>query len=108
VDYVPWIDTFKVPPETDILVNATSIGLYPQVDEKPNIDYDTLSKGMYVQDVIPNPAFTPFLREADKRGVKWQSGLQMLINQAALNITMWTGKQPNKEVMRRALEKALQ
>ena len=108
VDYVSWVDKFKIPPETDILVNATSIGLYPKIDEKPNIDYDTLAKGMYVQDVIPNPAFTPFLREADKRGMRWQSGLQMLINQAALNITMWTGKQPNKEVMRRALEKALQ
>jgi shikimate dehydrogenase len=107
VEYVPWVDRFRVPPGTDILVNATSIGLYPNVNDKPNLDYDTLEKGLYVQDVIPNPAFTPFLREADQRGLKWQSGLSMLINQAALNITMWTGKQPNKEVMRKALEKAL-
>jgi len=107
VDYVPWVDAFKVPTDTDILVNATSIGLYPNVDDKPNIDYDTLTKSVYVQDVIPNPAFTPFLKEADKRGLKWQSGLSMLINQAALNITMWTGLEPDKEVMKQALEKAL-
>jgi len=107
IDYVPWVDAFKIPEGTDILVNATSIGLYPNVDDKPNIDYDTLSKSMYVQDVIPNPAFTPFLKEADKRGLKWQSGLSMLINQAALNITMWTGLEPDKEVMKQALEKAL-
>ena len=107
VDYVPWIDAFKIPADTDILVNATSIGLYPNVDDKPNIDYDTLTKSMYVQDVIPNPAFTPFLKEADKRGLNWQSGLSMLINQAALNITMWTGLEPDKEVMKQALEKAL-
>jgi shikimate dehydrogenase len=107
VDYVPWVDKFKVPVGTDILVNATSIGLYPNVDDKPNIDYDTMTKDMYVQDVIPNPAFTPFLREADRRGVRWQSGMQMLINQAALNITMWTGLKPNKDVMLKALEKAL-
>lgn len=107
VDYTPWVGAFKVPAETDILVNATSIGLYPNVNDKPNVDYDSIGKGVYVQDVIPNPAFTPFLQEADKRGLKWQSGLQMLINQAALNIVMWTGKQPNKEVMRKALEKAL-
>jgi len=31
----------------------------------------------------------------------------MLINQAALNITMWTGLTPNKDVMRKALEEAL-
>ena len=107
VDYVPWVGQFKIPAGTDILVNATSIGLYPNITDKPNIDYDTLSSAMYVQDVIPNPAFTPFLQEAEKRGVKWQSGLAMLINQAALNITMWTGLEPDKEVMKQALEKAL-
>jgi shikimate dehydrogenase len=107
VDYVPWADTFKIPVGTDILVNATSIGLYPNVADKPNIDYDTISKGMYVQDVIPNPAFTPFLREAEARGARWQSGMQMLVNQAALNIAMWTGLKPSKAVMLKALEKAL-
>ncbi len=107
VDYVPWVDQYKIPAGTDILVNATSIGLYPNVDDKPNIDYDTLTTAMYVQDVIPNPAFTPFLQEAEKRGIRWQSGLAMLINQAALNITMWTGLEPDKEVMKQALEEAL-
>jgi shikimate dehydrogenase len=107
VEYVPWVDRFKIPSGTDILVNATSIGLYPNVDDKPNIDYDSIAKDTYVQDVIPNPAFTPFLHEADSRGLRWQSGMQMLINQAALNITMWTGLKPNKDVMKKALEKAL-
>ena len=107
VAYTPWADAFQVPADTDILVNATSIGLYPNVNDKPNLDYDSIGKGVYVQDVIPNPAFTPFLKEADRRGLKWQSGLEMLINQAALNITMWTGKKPNKLVMRKALEEAL-
>ncbi len=107
VSYVPWTDKFPIPSGTDILVNATSIGLYPNVDAKPNIDYDSIGKDVYVQDVIPNPAFTPFLKEADSRGLRWQSGMQMLINQAALNITMWTGLEPDKEVMRKALEEAL-
>jgi shikimate dehydrogenase len=107
VDYVPWVDRFKIPAGTDILVNATSIGLYPNVKDKPNIDYDTIAAGTYVQDVIPNPAFTPFLQEAEKRGLRWQSGMQMLVNQAALNITMWTGLKPNKALMLAALEKAL-
>ncbi len=107
VDYVPWVGSFGVPPDTEILVNATSIGLYPNVDDKPDIDYDTVTPDMYVQDVIPNPAFTPFLREAERRGVRWQSGMRMLINQAALNIAMWTGLTPDKEVMMKALEEAL-
>lgn len=107
VDYVPWVDKFRIPAGTDILVNATSIGLYPNVKDKPNIDYDTIPKGCYVQDVIPNPAFTPFLQEAEARGLRWQSGMQMLINQAALNITMWTGLKPNKAVMIKAFEEAM-
>ncbi len=107
VEYVDWVDAFKIPPGTDILVNATSIGLYPNINDKPNLDYDTLTSNIYVQDVIPNPAFTPFLQEAKQRGLKWQSGLAMLVNQAALNITMWTGLEPDKEVMKKALEEAL-
>lgn len=107
VDYVPWVDTLRIPAGTDVLVNATSIGLYPNVDDKPNVDYDSIGKNVYVQDVIPNPAFTPFLQEANSRGLRWQSGMQMLINQAALNITMWTGLTPNKDVMKKALEEAL-
>lgn len=105
--YVDWTEKYKVPADTDILINATSIGLYPNVNDMPNVDFDTVTSKMYVQDVIPNPAVTPFLREADKRGCKWQTGMGMLINQAALNIKMWTGKEPNKEVMRAALEEAL-
>jgi len=107
VEYVPWTGRFRVPEEADVLVNATSIGLYPNVHDKPDIDYDSIGKGVYVQDVIPNPAFTPFLQEADRRGLRWQSGMNMLINQAALNIVMWTGRQPNKDVMRKAFEDAL-
>lgn len=104
--YVDWVDKYRIPEGTDILINATSIGLYPNISEKPNIEYDCITKDMVVQDVIPNPAFTPFLREAEKRGVKWQSGIGMLINQAALNIKMWTGLEPDKTVMMKALEEA--
>ncbi len=107
VDYVPWVGTFKIPAGTDILVNATSIGLYPNVDDKPDIDYDSIAKGTYVQDVIPNPAFTPFLQEAEKRALRWQSGMRMLVNQAALNITMWTGLKPDKDVMIKAFQEAV-
>jgi len=107
VEYVPWTGRYRVPAETDVLVNATSIGLYPNVNDKPELDYDSIGKGVYVQDVIPNPAFTPFLQEADRRGLRWQSGMNMLINQAALNIVMWTGRQPNKDVMRKAFEDAM-
>ncbi len=107
IEYVDWVGTYVVPEDTDILVNATPIGLYPNVDEMPNIDVSSIKPDMFVQDVIPNPAVTPLLRAAEKQGARWSTGMGMLINQAALNIEMWTGKKPNKKVMLKALEEAL-
>ena len=105
--YVDWDSTYAVPADTDILINATPIGLYPNVDEMPNVDMNTVLPAMFVQDVIPNPAVTPFLRAAEARGAKWNTGTGMLINQAAINIEMWTGMKPNKDVMLKALQAAL-
>ena len=105
--YANWDSTYSVPADTDILINATPIGLYPNVDEMPNIDVNTILPAMFVQDVIPNPAVTPFLRAAEARGAKWNTGTGMLINQAAINIEMWTGMKPNKAVMLKALQEAL-
>ncbi len=106
--YISWEETFKVPEDTDILINATPIGLYPNIDDIPNIDLDTIRAGMFVQDVIPNPAVTPFLRAADAKGARWNTGTGMLINQAAINIEMWTGRKANKEVMLAAFKKAME
>lgn len=104
---VNWDSEFNVPDDTDILINATPIGLYPKVDELPLVNTNTILPSMFVQDVIPNPAFTPFLRAAQAQGARWNTGLGMLINQAAINVEMWTGKKPDKAVMKRALEEAL-
>ncbi len=105
--YVSWEETYKVPADTDILINATPIGLYPNVDEIPNVDLDTIRPEMFVQDVIPNPAVTPFLRAVEAKGARWNTGTGMLINQAAINIEMWTGMKPDKAVMLKAFEEAM-
>jgi shikimate dehydrogenase len=105
--FVTWDHTYSVPADTDILVNATSIGLYPNIDDIPNIDLNTILPTMFVQDVIPNPAITPFLRAAEARGARWNTGAGMLVNQAALNIEMWTGLKPDKKIMYQALQEAL-
>ncbi|MDE7246284.1 MAG: shikimate dehydrogenase, partial [Lachnospiraceae bacterium] len=51
-DLIPWEGTVDVPDGTDILINATSVGLYPNVDQKPDINYDSVRSGMVVCDVI--------------------------------------------------------
>jgi shikimate dehydrogenase len=102
--FVHWKKPFTIPSGTDIVVNATSIGLFPNVDDKPNLEYDTITPNMVVCDVIPNPPHTPFLREAEARGAKTLDGLGMLVYQGAIAFKMWTGHDAPVQVMRDALE----
>ena len=102
-DFVFWNHTYSIPENTDVLVNATSIGLYPDINAKANIDYDTIKNSMVVCDVIPNPPHTLFLKEAEKRGAKTLNGLGMLVNQGAIGFKMWPGIDSPIEVMKNAL-----
>lgn len=98
-----WTGVFAIPTETEILINATSVGLFPDVEAQPDIDYDTLTPGMVVADVIPNPPRTAFLREAQSRGCTVIDGLGMLVDQAVIGIRHWTGLDADAEVMRDTL-----
>ncbi len=101
---VIWNSAYKIPANTDIVVNATSIGLYPDVEAKPDIEYDSLTAAMCVCDVIPNPPRTPFLREAAARGATTLDGLGMLVYQGAIGFKMWTGVDAPVKVMYQALK----
>ena len=95
----------KIPADTQILINATSIGFSPNVTDKPGIDYSTITNQMCVCDVIFNPAETIFLKTAAANGAKTVTGLGMLVQQAALNFTLWTGVEAPVRVMEDALKK---
>lgn len=104
VEFVHWTSTYSIPEGTDVVANATSIGLYPNVDDRPDINYNTIQSGMTVCDVIPNPPRTPFLKEAEQRGAKTLDGLGMLVYQGAIGFKMWTGLDAPIAPMRKALE----
>jgi shikimate dehydrogenase len=103
--YVPWMDAYRVPEGTDILVNATSIGLYPNREDIPAVDMATVGPGLLVCDVIPNPPHTRFLQLAKARGARTLNGLGMLVNQGAIAFRLWTGVEADAGVMRGALER---
>ena len=100
-----WEGSLRISSNTDLLVNATSIGLHPDSDSLPPVDYDTIHAGMAVSDVVFNPADTLFLREAAKRGAKTVNGLGMLARQGALNFTLWTGVPAPIPVMEETLRR---
>ncbi len=101
---VKWEGEYQIPPETDIVINATSIGLYPDVDARVPIDLGTLLPRMIVCDVIPNPPRTRLITDAQARGCIVLDGLGMLVNQGIIGIRHWTGQTASATTMRRALE----
>lgn len=104
--YAEWNGTYTVPEETDIVINATPVGLYPKADDMPDVALDSIGQTMFVQDIIPCPLETALIRVMRRRGVSCATGGKMLVNQAALNIKKWSGMEPNITAMYDALEKA--
>jgi shikimate dehydrogenase len=104
--YVEWTEDFAVPADTDVLINATSIGLFDRAARVP-IKLDTLRPGLVVADVIFNPADTRLLRDARDRGCATLDGLGMLVNQAVIAFKLWTGVDPDAALVRESLEEFL-
>ncbi len=88
--------------ETDLLVNATPIGL--KESDPRIIDVNLLSKNILVYDLIYNPKETKLLRLAKARGLRVSNGLGMLLYQGMIAFEIWTGRPAPKEVMQKALE----
>ncbi len=103
VSFEPW-ETPVVVGEADVLVNATSIGLFPD-NAVPEVDFATLNAGTVVADVIPNPPHTGFLAAAAERGCDTIDGLGMLVNQGVIGIRLWTGLEADPSVMHQALSR---
>lgn len=103
-DLVVGSGPYRVPDDAEILVNATSIGLFPDVDAKPDLDWQSLRSGVIVADVIPNPPRSALLRAAAARGCRTLDGMGMLVNQAVIGIALWTGVDADPAVMRRKLD----
>jgi shikimate dehydrogenase len=103
-EFIPWNKSYRARGEDDVFVNATSIGLYPDVEGRVDADLSAARRDAIVADVIPNPPRTLFLREAEARGLRTLDGLGMLVNQGVVSIRHWFGVDVEASVMRRTLE----
>ncbi len=94
--------------EGDIVINTTSVGMFPDVSETP-FSKVVLKKGMTVMDIVYRPLWTRFLQEAEQRGCVTIDGLEMLVHQGAAQLEIWTGKKPEigqiKEDLRQAMKR---
>jgi shikimate dehydrogenase len=107
-ELVVWDKTYTVIEDTQILINVTSVGLYPDVDARLNIDVNSLKPGMVVADVVPSPPRTNLIKDAEARGCTIVDGLGMLVNQGVISIQYWSGVDVDPRVMRRKLEEIYQ
>lgn len=89
-----------------LLVNCTSLGMFPDTEATP-ISAEYLKRGMTVFDTVYNPPQTLLLKNAKKARAKTVSGLEMFINQAAAQYTLFTRQDPDTSLMRDVLSRCL-
>jgi shikimate dehydrogenase len=107
IGFQPLQGAYVVPGDIDMLVNATSIGLYPDIDSMPPVNLTAGQPQMLVCDVVFNPPETKLIRAARARGMPVLDGLAMLVYQGAIGFELWTGCKAPEAVMKDALRKAL-
>lgn len=83
----------------DIIVNTTSVGMTPNIDESP-VNPSILNKNMTVMDIVYNPLKTKLLKDAEIVGCKTVDGLSMFIHQGAAQFELFTGIKPSRQIMR--------
>ena len=106
-DLTIWDGDYQIPEETDVVINATSIGL-GDPDARLPVDTTTLTSEMVVADVVFNPPQTQFLTESANQGCRTIDGLGMLVNQGVIGFHVWTAIDADAAVMREALEEYLE
>ncbi len=89
-----------------ILINATPVGMTPDVDGMP-IPGEFLNKDMVVMDIVYNPLKTRLLKEAEDIGCVTVDGVSMFVFQGVFQFELWTGKKAPVDVMRKAVLDAL-
>ncbi|HJZ95449.1 MAG TPA: shikimate dehydrogenase [Candidatus Solibacter sp.] len=105
--YHEWRGLWRVPSAIELLVNATSIGLFPDMDAVPPVDLSDVRADLLVADAVFNPPETRLLVAARRQGLRVLDGLSMLVYQGVIGFEMWTGEHPPEDVMKRALAEAL-
>lgn len=91
--------------DTDIIINTTPVGMYPNIYDKPLIYAQQMNPDMVVFDIVYTPLETGILKEAKKIGATRVSGLKMFVYQGAESFKIWTDKEADIESMEKTVMK---
>lgn len=81
--------TAEIIGEHKLIINTTPVGMYPNVNEAPAIDFEAIGSDHRIFDLIYNPAQTELLRRAEERGAHTMEGMLMLQTQAIASWHIW-------------------
>ncbi|OGP66544.1 MAG: hypothetical protein A2169_14440 [Deltaproteobacteria bacterium RBG_13_47_9] len=93
-------------PEWEVIINATSVGMFPHLTESP-LPKSHLKEGMVVMDIVYRPLRTKLLQEAEEQGCRTINGLEMLARQGVAQFEIWTGMRPAIDAIKKDLHQAL-
>ena len=91
----------------DLLINTTPLGMEGNIDNKPPVDWDFVNKNAFVYDIIYVPAETKFLQEAKAHGHRILNGENMLAEQGAEALHLWTNSDIDVNIMVQTLHEYL-
>jgi shikimate dehydrogenase len=87
----------------ELIVNTTPVGMTPNIDKSPLAENISIPRAA-IYDLVYNPRETKLIRDAKQNGLQATTGLGMLIEQAALAFEIWTGKNPSRENLWKAVK----
>jgi len=102
-----WEGGFRVPEDIDVLIHALSLAPHDARTHLP-VDAASLRPELIVADLAVNPDEAWLLREAAARGCKTIDGLGVLVEQMAVDFRLWTLLDPDRQLMREAVEEFLE
>jgi shikimate dehydrogenase len=79
----------KIIAQSLLIINTTPLGMHPNTEAMPPIDFGGIGANHFVYDLIYNPARTQFLQKAEIHGAKIKNGLEMLHVQAEKSWKIW-------------------
>ncbi|MDP4172737.1 MAG: shikimate dehydrogenase [Bacteroidota bacterium] len=97
-------DLVDVLRDSKLIINTTSVGMYPNVDDSVTSIPQSFVKGQVVFDLIYNPLKTRLLQLAESQGATVIDGLRMLVHQGAKSFELWTGEEMPVEKINKALK----
>ena len=96
----------KIKVEADVIINATSIGMFSKINFVP-ISEKSISQSQLVIDMVVKPSNTKLIQITKSNRISSINGREMALNQAYEQFKLYTGKNPPKHIMQKASKKIL-